>query len=110
MELTISGAEALSKQTKIKYGAVTGGSTQAFFQSSTYPTYERMWINMISSYPSVFEATNADGVRRVEKQPYAFLMESTQIDYVTETKCNLKQVGDLLDSKSYGIAMPMSEC
>ncbi|KAJ8967544.1 hypothetical protein NQ314_002859 [Rhamnusium bicolor] len=111
MEPTIDGAEALSKQTKIKYGAVEGGSTQAFFRDATFPTYAKMWINMQSSSPSVFERTNEDGVHRVEtstKGSYAFLMESTQIEYEIETRCNLKQVGDLLDSKSYGIAMPIN--
>lgn len=111
MEPTIDSAEALSKQTKIKYGLLDGGSTMTFFKESNFSTYQRMWINMQSSRPTVFEKNNKDGVKRVRasKGKYAFLMESTQIDYEVETKCDLKQVGDLLDSKSYGIAMPMSE-
>lgn len=32
-------------------------------------------------------------------------MESTSIEYTTERHCDLQQVGDLLDSKSYGIGM-----
>jgi glutamate receptor, ionotropic, invertebrate len=31
MDATIESAEDLAKQTKIKYGAVSGGSTAAFF-------------------------------------------------------------------------------
>nr|QUP79595.1 ionotropic receptor 9 [Monochamus saltuarius] len=110
MEPSIDGAEALSKQTKIKYGALDGGSTMAFFRDSNFSTYQRMWINMISTRPSVFEKNNRDGVKRVQapKGNYAFLMESTQIEYEIETKCDLKQVGNSLDSKSYGIAMPMN--
>lgn len=111
MEPTIDGAESLSKQTKIKYGAVDGGSTQAFFKDSNFSTFSRMWINMLTARPSVFEKSNREGVKRVQasKGNYAFLMESTQIEYEIETKCDLKQVGSSLDTKSYGIAMPMSK-
>jgi hypothetical protein len=43
------------------------------------------------------------------KGSYAFLMESTSIEYVIERNCELTQVGGLLDSKGYGIAMPPSK-
>jgi len=36
-------------------------------------------------------------------------MESTGIEYVVERNCELTQVGGLLDSKAYGIAMPVSK-
>lgn len=32
-------------------------------------------------------------------------MESTSIEYVIERKCELTQIGGMLDSKGYGIAM-----
>lgn len=35
-------------------------------------------------------------------------MESTSIEYVIERNCELTQVGGMLDSKGYGIAMPPS--
>ncbi|XP_074036325.1 glutamate receptor ionotropic, kainate 2 [Leptinotarsa decemlineata] len=110
-EPPIDGAEALSKQTKIKYGLLTGGSTESFFRNSNFSTYQRMWLNMQQFRPSVFEDTNQRGVVRVnttKNSLYAFLMESTQIEYEIETNCHLKQIGDWLDSKSYGIAMPMN--
>lgn len=52
-----------------------------------------------------------EGVDRVVKGKgsYAFLMESTSIEYVIERNCELTQVGGMLDSKGYGIAMPPSE-
>jgi hypothetical protein len=37
---------------------------------------------------------------------YAFLMESTTIEYVVERECDTTQIGGLLDSKGYGIALP----
>lgn len=38
---TIESAEDLAKQTKIKYGAVEGGATLAFFRDSNFSTYHR---------------------------------------------------------------------
>ncbi|XP_062531182.1 glutamate receptor ionotropic, kainate 3 isoform X2 [Bombyx mori] len=48
---------------------------------------------------------NDIGVAKAETEPYAFFMESTSIEYTTERHCDLMQVGDLLDSKTYGIGM-----
>lgn len=39
---------------------------------------------------------------------FAFLMESTSIEYVVERNCDLTQIGGMLDSKGYGIAMRQS--
>ncbi|KAL3269201.1 hypothetical protein HHI36_008283 [Cryptolaemus montrouzieri] len=106
----IESAENLAEQTKVKYGCMEGGSTQSFFRESTFPTYQKMWTQMSQSQPSVFADSNIDGVKRVQNTKnnlYAFLMESTQIEYETKTKCDLKQIGDNLDSKFYAIAMPM---
>jgi len=40
MDATIDSAEDLAKQSKIKYGAVKGGSTMKFFQESNFSTYQ----------------------------------------------------------------------
>ena len=37
---------------------------------------------------------------------YAFFMEAASIEYHIERYCDLKQLGGLLDSKGYGIALP----
>lgn len=59
----------------------------------------------MEEHPEVMTNTNEEGVERVEKQNYAFLMESTSIEYMVERRCALAQVGGLLDDKGYGIAM-----
>ena len=63
---------------------------------------------MESSKPSVFVKGNTDGIERVKNEngAYAFLMESTTIEYVIERECDTTQIGGLLDSKDYGIALP----
>lgn len=57
----------------------------------------------------VLTPNNEIGVERVMKEDYAFLMESTSIEYEVERKCDLAQIGSLLDSKGYGIVMKKSE-
>lgn len=109
----IDSAEALAAQTKVKYGTVEGGSTQAFFRDhKSNKAYQKMWTFMSNQKPSVFEADNDAGVKRVlnaKNRDYAFLMETSQIEFQMERKCTLKQVGTRLDNKGYGIAMPMSK-
>lgn len=112
MDASIESAVDLAKQTKIKYGVMNGGSTKSFFKDSNFSLYQRMWSAMESTEPSVFVGSNEEGVERVAKSNgnYAFLMESTAIEYIIEKNCNLTQVGGQLDTKGYGIAMPVSEC
>ena len=109
MESPIESAEDLSKQTTIKYGCLAGGSTSAFFKDSKIATYSKMWTNMEQDSKN-FVDSNAAGVARVQKEDgrYAFLMESTSVEYIVERHCELTQIGSLLDSKGYGIALPPS--
>ena len=109
MESPIESAEDLSKQTTIKYGCLAGGSTSAFFKDSKIATYSKMWTNMEQDNKN-FVDSNAAGVARVQKEDgrYAFLMESTSVEYIVERHCELTQIGSLLDSKGYGIALPPS--
>jgi ionotropic glutamate receptor len=80
---------------------------------------------MESKKPSVFTSSYSEGIRRVLEGNYAFLMESTTIEYVVKQNCNLTQVyfnifykwlsfymnfnqiGGLLDSKDFGIGLPI---
>lgn len=80
-------------------------------QNSNDSTYKRMYTTMAQTRPSVFVNSNEEGVERVQQQKglYAFFMESTSIEYQVERKCDLQQVGGLLDSKGYGIGMPVSK-
>lgn len=70
-------------------------------------TYKKMWRYMENKKPSVFVSTYKEGIDRVLEGNYAFLMESTMLDYIVQRNCNLTQIGGLLDSKGYGIATPM---
>ncbi|XP_013791388.2 glutamate receptor ionotropic, kainate 2-like isoform X2 [Limulus polyphemus] len=105
MNSPIESAEDLAKQVSIQYGCLSSGSTKNFFKESSIPTYKKMWAVM-QAQPSVFTESNQAGVERVREGNYAYLMESTSIEYMTERDCELEQIGGLLDSKGYGIATP----
>lgn len=60
----------------------------------------------MNSNPDVFVKTNQEGINRVKDESYAFLMESTTIEYTVRRECTLTQIGGLLDNKGYGIGLP----
>jgi ionotropic kainate glutamate receptor 2 len=45
--------------------------------------------------PNVFVSKYDEGYKRVLDSDYAFLMESTMLDYMVQRDCNLTQVGGL---------------
>ncbi|XP_028296711.1 glutamate receptor ionotropic, kainate 5-like isoform X2 [Gouania willdenowi] len=107
MEAPIESPDDLADQTNIQYGTIHGGSTMTFFMNSRYQTYQRMWNFMYSKQPSVFVKSTEEGIARVLNSRYAFLMESTMNEYYRGQDCNLTQIGGLLDTKGYGIGMPL---
>jgi len=54
----------------------------------------------------VMVRSNKDGVNKVISSAggYAFMMESSSIQYIVQRKCDLAQIGGNLDVKGYGIA------
>ena len=61
---------------------------------------------MESKDPSVFVSTYKEGVERVLGGNFAFLCESSMLDWLVQRDCNLTQIGGLVDNKGYGIATP----
>jgi len=108
-ESSIESVEDLASQRKIKYGAVGGGSTAAFFKNSEWDIYARMW-NFMEQNTNVLVRSTKEGIARVIKEDgnYAFLTESTVADYVVERECQLTKVGGLLDKRGYGIGLPLN--
>ncbi|KAF2904860.1 hypothetical protein ILUMI_01331 [Ignelater luminosus] len=106
----INDLDDLLIQNKIKFGTMLNGTTYQFFRKSNYTKYQQAWLKMSNFKPSTFVNTNGEGVRKVlnKNQDYAFFMESSSMEYeIHKYKCELKQIGGLLDSKGYGIAMPI---
>lgn len=62
----------------------------------------------MQNHPDELTADNTEGVKWASEGGYAYLMESSSIEYIVERNCNVTQVGDLLDEKGYAIAMRQS--
>lgn len=90
----------------VKFGAKRGGATFNFFKESDHPTYRSMYRYM-ERHPELMPNDNQVGVDMASDvtNDYAFLMESSSIEYVIERNCDVTQIGGLLDDKGYGIAM-----
>lgn len=78
-------------------------------QKTKISTYDKMWEFMSSRRHSVMVKSIEEGIERVLTSDYAFLMESTTIEFVTQRNCNLTQIGGLIDSKAYGVGTPMGK-
>ena len=60
----------------------------------------------MSTQEDVFVTSTEAGVKRVKDGGYAYLAESTAVEYAVFRDCDLTNIGGNLDSKGYGIATP----
>lgn len=108
----ISSVQDLTNQNTIQYGCKYQGSTMSFFErnENNNDLYRRMHFHMTATKPSVFTSSNDEGMERVReaKGKYAYFMESSIIEYITQRNCDLEEIGEPLDHKGYGIAMRLS--
>lgn len=102
--IPIRDIDDLANQSDISYGTINGGSTMQFFQESKIAAHAKMWARMKET-KKVFVRNNREGVEKVLRERYAFLMESSSLEYEVQQNCNLTQIGGVLGSKGYGIAL-----
>lgn len=97
-DLFASDGDLFAKVAEVNWWLIAFPSSR---QDSNFSTYQKMWSAMEAQRPSPFTTSNNEGVERVLKANglYAFLMESTSIEYTIERKCDLTQIGGMLDSK-----------
>lgn len=81
------------------------GAVGLVLQDSTHKAYKIMYNYMYAHRNEVLMDSNEKGVWKVQHDNYAYLMESSSIEYIKQRKCNVTQIGGLLDAKGYGIAM-----
>uniref|UniRef100_A0A183FEF2 Glutamate receptor n=1 Tax=Heligmosomoides polygyrus TaxID=6339 RepID=A0A183FEF2_HELPZ len=101
--IPIKNLDDLANQTTISYGTIKGGSTMQFFQESRIGSHAKMWDYMKNR--DVFVKDNREGVEKAITTNYAYLMESTSLEFEVSQNCNLTQIGGVLGSKGYGIAV-----
>ncbi|WKX90931.1 hypothetical protein Q1695_009628 [Nippostrongylus brasiliensis] len=101
--IPIKNLDDLANQTTISYGTIKGGSTMQFFQESKISSHAKMWEYMKNR--DVFVKDNREGVEMAIRKNFAYLMESTSLEFEVSQNCNLTQIGGVLGSKGYGIAL-----
>lgn len=105
LDKPIESAEDLAAQgmnPPIKYGVVAGGSTMNFFRTSTMEPFQTMWEYMSGPERElIMMGSNTEGIEKVIETDgkYAFMMESSSIQYIIERNCLVTQIGGNLDNK-----------
>jgi glutamate receptor, ionotropic, invertebrate len=90
---------------KVTYGAKKGGSTFAFFREAEEGSLYKKMFYYMETHKDVMMDSNPAGLAKAKKEKYAFLMESSTIEYIEQRHCEVLHVGNNLDQKGYGIAM-----
>lgn len=65
---------------------------------------------VMEMYPEVMVDENEHGLARAQNENYAYLMESSSLEYYTQRVCNVTMVGEKLDDKNYAIGMRKGIC
>lgn len=96
--------EDLAKQKEIKYGVLNGGSLYAFFKQSQVGIYQTMFQTMKTG--NTFVNSTKEGVEKVRQGGFAYLTDGPYLDYYnSRNPCNTMMLENLLEAKSYGIAL-----
>lgn len=102
----ISSIEDLAGQTSIPYGTVINSQPQAFFESSSIPSFVTMWQYM--KYHHTLLKTSQEGIDKVKQGNFAFIWDSVVLEHTTHTvECGtLTTIGSLFGKIGYGIGLP----
>lgn len=102
----IRSAKDLVNQSEVRYGTLNKGVLVRAFKKTNVSTYKLMWRQMQAFQPSVFTQTNEEGIERIRRESYAFILPHTIAEYVTLRKpCDLTTVGRFLMHRGYAFAV-----
>ena len=103
---TIKSVDDLVRQNHIHIGTLNTGLIVWSFKTSNNTLYKNMWKKMQSYNPSAFTASNEDGIDRVRKGKYAFVIPNTIAEYVSLRKpCDLAMLEPFLMERHYAFAV-----
>lgn len=102
----LNSIEDLAGQTKIPYGTVQNSQPQAFFESSTIPSFVTMWQYM--KYHHTIVKNSQEGIDRVKEGNFAFIWDSIVLEHTIHTEeCGtLTSIGSLFGKIGYGLGLP----
>ena len=102
----IKSVRDLIDQSEIKYGTLNTGLLLYSFRNTNESLYRLMYRKMQRFKPSVMTQTNEEGISKVRKQKYAFVIPSTIGDYISKQKhCDLMTVDNFLMNRGFGLAV-----
>lgn len=88
------------------YGVVRDSVVQRLLATSTDQLHRAMWARMSSSWHAAFVDSVQEGVERVRREQFAFIVESSTAEYlVSRRPCDLYATEPFLDSLSYAFAL-----
>ncbi|XP_016385319.1 glutamate receptor ionotropic, delta-1-like [Sinocyclocheilus rhinocerous] len=114
MDNAVRTFQDLSKQTELSYGTVRDSAVFEYFRvKGTNPleqdsTFAELWRTINKNQGQDNSVTSpAEGIRKVKRDPYAFLWDMAVLEYaaLTDDDCTLVVTGNSMSSKGYGLAL-----
>ncbi|XP_051724897.1 glutamate receptor ionotropic, delta-1 isoform X3 [Ctenopharyngodon idella] len=114
MDNAIRTFQDLSKQTELSFGTVRESAVFEYFRvKGTNPleqdsTFAELWRTINKNQGQDNSVTSpAEGIRKVKRDPYAFLWDMAVLEYaaLTDDDCTLVVTGNSMSSKGYGLAL-----
>ena len=104
--LKIRSVSDLINQSEIRYGTLDRGILVRAFKTTNSTVLRVVWRNMLRFEPSVFTSSNEQGIARVRRERYAFVLPHTIGEYMAMRRpCDLVTVDRFLLEKGYCFAV-----
>ncbi len=93
-------------QSSSNYGVIQNSVTQDSFSHSGDPIYQRMWARMATFWPPAFVQSIQEGVERVRREKYAFILDAPTAEYIASRQpCEFYTLEPFLEVRQYAFAM-----
>ena len=93
-------------QSDYQYGVIAKSRTENLFRLSYDPVYQALWSRMNTFWPTAFVQSIQEGVHRVKKEKFAFILDLPMADYLASRKpCDLYVTEPFLNTREYALAM-----
>lgn len=103
----INSVSDLLNQSEIKYGTLNTGLFIWAFRNTNDSMLKILWRNIQRYESELLTETNDDGIEKVRKEKYAFIIPSSIGEYVANQRpCDLITVDRFLMETGYGLAVP----
>ena len=110
-QFDIHSVRDLARQSTVKYGVLSSGSTTHVFRASTLPYYEHMWSQMANNPDTSFVQTTSEGIERIlasdDQNSWAFLSGSVALTSAARNVSDLVLVTDPYNETYMSLAVPI---